>query len=64
MTGLEQRETLARIDRAIEETAKFSAETRKLLAEATKFRREPWIAAIAAGAAMASALTLTLSRLH
>jgi hypothetical protein len=37
------REQIARIDGLIAETAKFTAEQHKLIAEASKFRTERWL---------------------
>lgn len=41
---LDVREQIARIDRAMEETHKFTAETHKLTEEALKLRRDRWLA--------------------
>jgi hypothetical protein len=50
MTDLELTETLARIRNVMDESDKDRA-------EAWKFRREPWIAAVAASAALATVFT-------
>lgn len=61
---LNLQEQLVRIDRAREEALKFSAEQRKLAAEADKFRRDYWLAplvvAAAVGAAAATLIGLLL----
>ena len=52
---LDLREQIARIDRAIAETAKYVAEQRKLEAEARRFDRNQWqivVTAMTAGAAL------------
>ena len=46
--SLNLRETIARIDRMLDEAAKFRAEERKLSAEADKFRRERFLAPVLA----------------
>lgn len=53
--GLDLREQIARIDRAIAETSKFAAEQRKLEAEARQYDRNRWqivVTAMTAGAAL------------
>ena len=55
LTELDIREQIVRIDRSIDEAAKFRAETAKLTEEAAKLQRErtvaPWLAtgAVAGG---------------
>ena len=44
---LDVREQIVRIDRAIAETEKFQAETRKLVSESLKTRRDRFLAPIA-----------------
>jgi methionyl-tRNA synthetase len=68
MTAIEEQDVRVRSDRARAEAIKFAAETDKyfaekwkLLAEENKFKREPWVAT---SVALASALTLLLTRLH
>lgn len=48
---LDIREQITRIDRAIAESAKFAAETRKLSAEGRKYRLDPFL--LIAGAIVA-----------
>ncbi len=45
---LDLKEQLARIDRSLDEAAKFRAEQNKLMAERDKFNRDPWILTLAA----------------
>ena len=66
---LNLREQIERIDRAIEETRKFTAEQHKLLAEqhklmaeARKFNRDPWM--LVAGAVIAGLFTRLPEILH
>ena len=49
---LNLREQIARIDRALDEAAKFRSERVKLDAEAAKFRRERILAPVLAAAAL------------
>lgn len=64
------REQLTRIDRAIEETRKFSAESRKLAEEASKIRVERYLAPVLAlgtiigGAITALVAAILAHRLH
>ena len=53
--GLDLREQIARIDRAIAESDKFRAEINKLTEEALKYKREPWLAVVVALAALIGA---------
>jgi hypothetical protein len=52
---LELDELVSRIERQQEETRKFVAEQHKLMAEATKFGRDPWM--LIAGAIIAGVFT-------
>ena len=52
--ALSLRETIARIDRTLDEAAKFRAEERKLSAEADKFRRERFLVLVATLGAIAA----------
>ena len=45
---IDLREQIARIDRSLDEAAKFRSEQQKLLAEAGKFNRDPWVLVLAA----------------
>jgi len=62
-TPLGLRAELARIDRDREETAKFVAEQRKLMSEARKFDREPWLLLSVALAALIGTLLGSLPNL-
>ena len=59
--GLNLREQLIRIDRAIAESQKFQAEREKLLAEAAKLNRDHWLAPVLAIAAVIGGLLGTAS---
>ena len=67
----DEREQIARIDRALEETHKFVAEQHKLMAEADKLRREwkfyPLVllaTGMAAGGGLVAAVATLVPRLH
>lgn len=57
---LDLREQITRIDRAIDEAAKFRAETTKLNAEAAKFNRDWWVIPITVFGAILAAVVARL----
>jgi hypothetical protein len=57
---LDLREQIARIDKSIDEAAKLRAEQSKLMAEAGKFNRDPWILSLAA---LIGAFAVVIARL-
>jgi hypothetical protein len=61
-TSLELDELVSRIERQQEETRKFVAEQHKLMAEARKFNRDPWM--LIAGAIIAGLFTRLPELLH
>ncbi|MCB8876134.1 hypothetical protein [Acidisoma silvae] len=65
--GLDIREQIVRIDRALAESRKFQAEQSKLIAEAAKYDRErklaPFVLAISLSAGVSAALVSLLGRL-
>ena len=55
------REAIVRIDRMIDEAAKFRAEAGKLQAEADKFRRDRFLAPVLAAGALGGAIAAILA---